>query len=493
MDTNINKGSNVVDEHDTIDLSIAIDFSASPLVFVDNNFCIRYVNFKALQFFKTYEDELKKDFEYFNPHDLLGKFFAYAHNHVSHHIDSINKLNIGEHFSSYFPISGHLFELKFTPILNTKGSRSGTCLEFIDYEPILKSRTLLSEVLSSANQGDFSNRINRDDMKEHLAFQGVFHDVNQLFSTINNFFGEVAYVLDRISSGDLTQTFTISNEEGDDFSGFKRDTNYAIDKLKGLFTNIKNVSEQVNETIIEVSKSYTDIDNTVDAYHRDMNKVQFSLGGFFHDVKENHQQIQKLNELIIQFNPLFEMLKAPQKSSNNISQELSSIFNILDITENFFKTYLTMLQKGLDSAKTGNASLGFNLISEANQSLNNKAFTAINQLRDFVHKAVKSAEEPQEIKPSDHLKQVSEYLAQIKILSGKILNDYPDESSIEEQIQMMLEAISQSKSKTTTVISQASETLECLKEASEKLSESIRQFKFTADIDSEKLNREINF
>lgn len=395
-------------ENPPFDLALAIDFCDSAFVFIDNDFKIQYINLKALRIFQENEELFLAIMPNFNVQNMIGLEFTFIQDLLINELqDDFLDLPLGQAMTVYSTLENLTFKIKFTVMIKDL-VRVGTCIEFADMTNLAKIKQEFDQAIESANNGDFSYKINLDNNQiDNYYFHDVFRKINLLFDTFNYFIHDISVALEHLSHGNLTHCYhdfhlmskTRLSQICDEcdfyntcyiqkeskeldksyYNLIKKDINYTFEKLWSFVAEIKANQLNLEESIAKIILSYSEVAiNTESEYdkaqlmqenvHKRTNmlrSINYEINQATHirDItKTNNEAILSLNNTVSILSNLF----------NTMDQQIFQVGHICKTLDLVFSYHVKSLKGGLQEINEGNLGKGINIITNQAQEIIDK-------------------------------------------------------------------------------------------------------------------------
>jgi len=126
-------------EAENMRVKVALDNVTTNVMIADNDRKIIYMNKSVTQMMAKAESDLRKDLPNFNASTLLGTSVDGFHKNPAHQKDMLEKLN--STYKTRISVGGLLFDLVANPVVDSKGVRLGTSVEWNNATAQVKAET----------------------------------------------------------------------------------------------------------------------------------------------------------------------------------------------------------------------------------------------------------------------------------------------------------------------------------------------------------------
>ena len=342
--------------------------------------------------------------------------------------------------------------------------------------PIVRVKNLLSALA----QGDLSVQLNDTKNKDELGIlQNSAVSLNRMLSDMLTQSGDV---LSKMAAYDLT------SEDMREYPGKFNELAASINSIKAILSNmILNIqnssvnvdggSKQLAEaasmlsegTMAQASslqKLVTDVENVAQNINANSDKTIFvneSLGNLDSEIKDGHQKMQELSNVV--------------RTVEEMSEDIKKIVNTIDGIA--FQTNILALNASVEAARAGESGRGFAVVAQEIGTLATKSSDASKKTAELIEKCIKGIESAKE-----YADITSDSLAKIVSDSNNIANAFDEMSKANEiqaknanDIRNEIENISQVVQSNTATAQQTAASTEVLSEQAAALKDMTGRFK----------------
>ncbi len=177
-------------------IKIGLDNVATNVMIADRDLNIIYMNQAIQKMLDQAEGDIRKDLPSFDARKLMGANIDAFHKNPAHQRDMIAKLT-STHRAT-IKLGGRTFDLAVTPVLNDKGERLGTAVEWVDRTNEVAIENDVTDLVNGAVNGDFGKRITEKGKRGF--FNVLASGINQLLDTMSQTISEVRTIANSMSS-----------------------------------------------------------------------------------------------------------------------------------------------------------------------------------------------------------------------------------------------------------------------------------------------------
>ena len=245
----------------------ALDTCTTNVMIADTDSTIIYMNQSVKDMLSRNEATLRKALPGFEVKRILGSSFDNFHRNPSHQRNLLGNLT-GVH-KVEIKVASLTFQLIATPIIDPKGQRLGTVVEWKDRTAELAAEHELSGIAEGASQGDFSKRLETEGKEPFFATLGrVFND---LVETVSRTIVEVRAAANQLSaaSGQVSSTSQSLSQSASEQAASVEQTTASLQQMaSSVNQNAENASttdRMAGQAAREAAEGGRAVSSTVDA------------------------------------------------------------------------------------------------------------------------------------------------------------------------------------------------------------------------------------
>ena len=316
---------------------------------------IIYMNETVSAMMQRNEAELRKSLPHFNSRQLIGENIDTFHKDPAHQRGLLSDLKTT--YRTQIQVGNLYFSLIASPIVDAKGERIGTVVEWADRTAEMGVEQEVGLVVTGASQGDFTRRV---DMEGKTGFfERLGTGINTLVATSEVGLSDVARVLGAIAKGDLTQS--ISADYHGTFGQLKDDVNSTVDTLAKIIGEVRTsanaltgASEQVSVTAQSISRGASEQAASVEETSASIEEMSASIAQNTDNAKVTDTMAGKAAR------EANEGGEAVGKTVIAMKQIAAKIGIVDDIA---YQTNLLALNAAIEAARAGEHGRGFAVVA----------------------------------------------------------------------------------------------------------------------------------
>ncbi|GAB4223472.1 MAG: hypothetical protein Tsb005_18690 [Gammaproteobacteria bacterium] len=371
---------------EAVRVKVGLDNASTNIMLIDPDFKIIYMNNAIQQLFAQSEAAIQKSVPSFRAHDLMGRCIDDFHKNPKHQRTLVG--NMTSPYSTRLELGGRKFDLIANPVVDDKGNRLGTTMEWNDVtEKLIEEERQAEAARLIAEQTEVLQAMANGDLTREIA--GQYHENNhlQVKTSLNNALNSINNV--------LHQTLSVVQQVGQ-----------AVTQVQGTSQELSSASTQQASAVEEVSASIEETDSQVKANADNANMAN-QLVSETADVAHGGQQ--KMETMIEAMNAI-----------STSSEDIAKIIKVID--EIAFQTNLLALNAAVEAARAGSHGKGFAVVAQEVRNLAGRSAKAAKETADLIDDSVRKVQDGVSIaqETSESLTNIVNNVVKVKDLVAEI-------------------------------------------------------------------------
>ncbi len=458
-------------------IKFALDTVSVGVMITDDRHTIIYANKELNTIFKNAATEITQVMPEFSLATLVGTDI----NNLSF-IPANSRLLESLTDSQKIPIlmGGHHMVIVITPVIDENGDRLGSVSEWHDQTEEVLVENELAAVVAAAAMGDFTRAFNVQGKDGVMRLLG--EGINQLMHTNKVSLSEISRVLGAITRGDLNEKIT--NPYFGTFGELKESTNGTVDKLKGIISQIKDVTDIIHNGAREIASGNNDLSNRTEKQAISLQETTTSMKELTSAVQDNAENAKKANLLAIRATEVASKggevignVIATMKGINDSSHKVVDIISVINGIA--FQTNILALNAAVEAARAGDQGRGFAVVAGEVRNLAKLAAAAAEEIKNLIGDSVDKIEDGSKL-VAQAGKTMDEILTSIQIVSvimGNITTASAEQSTGIEQVNKAIAQMDGVTQQNAALVEQAAAASESVEEQAQNLAKIVESFK----------------
>jgi methyl-accepting chemotaxis protein len=364
-------------------MQTALDNTASILLIADTDGQVFYGNTVAHQYFGSALHDFRAVLPDFTAASLEELRIAQLYPDPA--AASRRLAELSETWGEKLRIANRIVELTANPIINEKGTRLGTVVEWVDLTSQAGMQAELQDLVDAAAAGDFSRRV---DLEGISGFKRrIAEGINGWAETVTAAFGEVASMMSSIASGDLS--VRIKGDYSGNLLQLKNDANATADKLAAIVGQTVEGIDAIRAATSRLAAGAADLSSRTERQASDLTEMAGSMRELASTVQQNASNAQQssrlANEALGAAQSGGEVTAAAVGAVTQIATSSARIAEIVGLIEEITsQTNLLALNAAVEAARAGNAGRGFAVVAAEIRTLSQRTAQASKEIKGLV-------------------------------------------------------------------------------------------------------------
>jgi len=391
----------------------ALDKCTTNVMIADAANQIVYMNETVAAMMQRNESDLRKSLPQFDARKLIGETIDVFHKNPAHQRGMLAALKTTHR--TQIQVGDLYFGLIANPILDAKGERVGTVVEWSDRTAEVGVEKEVAAIVAGASQGDFGQRLSMAGKEGFFA--NLSKGMNQLLDTSEQGLTDVSEVLAAFAEGDLTKR--IERDYAGLFGKVKDNANTTADNLTRVMGEVRAAADALTGAANQVSATAQSLSQAASEQASSVEETTASIELISASISQNSDNARVTDGMATKAS------KEAGEGGAAVTQTVSAMKQIaqkISIVDDIaYQTNLLALNAAIEAARAGEHGKGFAVVAAEVRKLAERSQEAAKEIGDLAGNSVSTAERAgkllDEIVPS--IQKTSELVQEIAAASSE--------------------------------------------------------------------------
>ena len=414
-------------------LRAALDKASASVMVADQTNAIIYANESATRLFAMAQDDFRKDLPQFDASRIVGSNIDIFHRNPGHQRGLVAGLK-GTHGSD-MKIGGRSMRISASPVLDQKGERLGTVVEWWDRTQEVSSEEQVSQLVSQALEGNLTIRVPED--------------------------GKSGFFL------------TLS-----------RGLNELLDNMAQMVSRIKQASSEVYRGADEISRGNADLSQRTEQQASSLEETASSMEEMTSIVKQNADNAAQARQLASAARDQAEtggaVVTNAVRAMNEISHSSKKIADIIGVIDEIaFQTNLLALNAAVEAARAGEQGRGFAVVATEVRNLAGRSATAAKEIKELINDSGNKVQDGSALvtQSGKSLEQIVLAVKKVSDIVAEIASASQEQSSGIEQVNKAVMQMDQVTQQNAALVEEAAAASRSMADQASELSSMMEKYR----------------
>ncbi|MDE2395071.1 MAG: chemotaxis protein [Burkholderiales bacterium] len=345
---------------------------------------IIYMNETVMQMLAGNEAELRKSLPHFDAQRLLGQSIDLFHKKPGHQRALLGALR--STYRTEVRIGTLSFGLAANPIVDARGERVGTVVEWTDRTAEVAAEQEIDAIVAAAAAGDFVKRLRTQGKSGFFAKLST--GMNQLMDTSEQGLEDVARLLQAFAQGDLGHR--IERDYQGLFGKVKESGNQTAEQLARVMTDVRAAADALTGAANQVSATAQSLSQAASEQASSVEQTGHSIDVMSASIAQNSDNARVTNGMATKANREAAEGGAAVTQTVTAMKQIAQKISIID--DIAYQTNLLALNAAIEAASAGEHGKGFAVVAAEVRKLAERSQEAAKEIGDLAANSVVTAE-----------------------------------------------------------------------------------------------------
>lgn len=466
-------------ETDIARLQSAVEAVTTPIMMIDRDLVITYVNEATRKLLSSREGEIRKALPRFNAATIVGTCIDDFHKKPEFQRRLLGDPHNLPHRADIH-VGSLVFAITVSAIMDAAGKYIGSTLEWQDVTDQRDAQGQIESLLAAAAEGRLSERINTT---SYAGFMRTVGDgINGLMDRVVTPVHEINRVVDSLASGDLTAS--MQGEFQGEFASLRDQLNASMGTLGTMVQQIAQASETINSAAYDISEGNSNLNTRTQEQSSALEETASSLEELTATVKQNANNANQANQLAAGARDAAEkggqVVGDAVSAMSAITDSSKKVADIITVIEQIaFQTNMLALNAAVEAARAGDQGRGFAVVAAEVRTLAQRSASAAKEIKALIQDSAEKVELGAKLvnRSGETLSEIVSSVKKVSDIIGEIDAASEQQASGIDQINSAVAQMDKNTQQNAAMVEEATAAAESLAEQSRALMELVRFFK----------------
>jgi methyl-accepting chemotaxis protein len=476
-------------ESEVARLQSAMAAVTRPIMMIDRDFVINYVNDATRKLLMRRESEIRKVFPRFDAAAIVGTCIDTFHSRPEHQRRLLSDPSNLPHTAD-IKVGDLTFSLVVTAIVDQQSKYIGNTLEWRDATEERDAEKQIQKLLVAAAAGRLTERIRTD---TYTGFMKTMSDgINDLMERVTAPISEAQRVVEALASGDLQAS--MQGEFSGEFAALRDQLNASMGTLGTLVQQISQASETINSAASDIAEGNSNLNTRTQEQSSALEETASSLEELTATVKQNANNATQANQLAAGARDSAEkggkVVGEAVGAMTAITESSRKVADIIGVIEQIaFQTNMLALNAAVEAARAGDQGRGFAVVAAEVRTLAQRSASAAKEIKALIQDSQEKVEQGAKLvnRSGDTLSDIVTSVKKVSDIIGEIDAASEQQASGIDQINSAVAQMDKNTQQNAALVEQATAAAESMTEQARTLNELVRFFKVGAETEQRTL------
>lgn len=460
-------------------LQCAVMAVTTPIMMIDRDLVITYVNDATRKLLSRREAEIRKALPRFNAAAIVGTCIDDFHKHPEHQRRVLGDASHLPHRAD-IRVGDLTFAITVSAIVDNAGNYVGCTLEWQDVTEERDGQTQIAGLLAAAAEGRLNERIGAS---RYSGFMKTVGDgINGLMDRIVTPISEARRTVEALANGDLS--VSMGGDFKGEFGALRDQLNSTVGTLGELVAKISEAAEMIHAASSDISSGNSDLNTRTQEQSSALQETASSLEELTATVKQNANNSTQANQLAAGARDVAEkggdVVGQAVAAMSAITESSRKVADIIGVIEQIaFQTNMLALNAAVEAARAGDQGRGFAVVAAEVRTLAQRSASAAKEIKALIQDSQEKVDQGSKLvnHSGATLAEIVTSVKKVSDIIGEIDAASEQQASGIDQINAAVAHLDKNTQQNAAMVEQATAAAESLTEQSRSLAELVRFFK----------------
>jgi methyl-accepting chemotaxis protein len=303
----------------------------------------------------------------------------------------------------------------------------------------------------------------------------------------------ISGVIDALANGDLTATMT--GEYRGEFAELRDQLNASMSTLATMVSQIGQAADTINSGARDISEGNSNLNTRTQEQSSALEETASSLEELTATVKQNANNANQANQLASGAQVAAEnggqVVSAAVAAMTAITEASKKVADIIGVIEQIaFQTNMLALNAAVEAARAGDQGRGFAVVAAEVRTLAQRSASAAKEIKALIQDSQEKVEQGAKLvnRSGETLSEIVASVKKVSDIIGEIDAASEQQASGIDQINSAVAQMDKNTQQNAAMVEQASAAAESMTEQARTMSELVRFFKVSAELDGKDMH-----